>query len=270
MEHFLNNNNNAICYYHEGNGDIIVLLHGFGEDKSIWKHQIDFLKNYFQLIVPDLPGTGKSRLLQSSNIQIEDYADWLYQFLKNVISPNSKIVLLGHSMGGYITLAYAKKYPENLSGFGLIHSTAFADSNEKKDIRNRGIETIKSYGAASFIKNTIPNLFAKSFKEKHPLIIEELIEKGKSFTHLSLIQYYKSMMNRPDSTQVLLQASVPVLFVMGTEDIAAPINDMLQQCHLPKMSDILILENVAHMGMLEATDKLNNKLLSYLKIVFSN
>ncbi|MBS4044213.1 MAG: alpha/beta hydrolase [Chitinophagaceae bacterium] len=270
MEQIIHNINGSICYEHEGKGQVVVLLHGFGEDKSIWNHQINFLKNYYQLIIPNLPGTGKSSLLQGLNIQIEDYADWLFHFLQHFINPSQKIILLGHSMGGYIGLAYAKKYAETLAGFGLIHSTAFTDSDEKKEIRKRAIDTINEYGAASFLKNTIPNLFASSFKENNPTIINELIAQGKTLSKESLIQYYKAMMNRPDSSEVLKQSSVAVLFIMGKEDVAAPLQDVLQQCHLPKISDILILDNVAHMGMLEATEQINEKLLSYLQMVLSN
>lgn len=258
MHQILHLQQNTISYLNEGIGDVVILLHGFGEDKDIWFQQINYLKSKYQIITPDLPGTGNSTLIDGENISIDDYAVWLFDFLKHIIQPKRKVVLLGHSMGGYITLAFAKKYSETLVAFGLIHSSAFADSKEKKETRKRAIETIEEYGAFAFIRNTIPNLFSKQFKEKHSSAIEALIEKGKSFTVATLIQYYQIIMNRNDSTEILKNVEVPVLFVMGEEDIAVPIQDVLQQCHLPKKSYVHILENVGHMGMIEATEKMNN------------
>jgi pimeloyl-ACP methyl ester carboxylesterase len=254
-----------ISYYHEGAGDVIVLLHGFGEDKDIWLNQLAELKKSHQVIVPDLPGTGNSILLEGNDISIETYTHWLFEFINHIISPQHKIILLGHSMGGYITLAYANKYPETLTAFGLIHSTAFADSLEKKEVRKKGIETISEYGAYAFLKNTIPNLFSKQFKITQKEKVEALIAKGKNFTSQALQQYTKAMMNRNNATDILTKTALPVLFVIGTEDIAAPMQDVLQQCHLPKKSYVHVLENVGHMSMIEAPEKLNQILKSFVE-----
>lgn len=265
MQLFLHLHQNKISYYNEGKGKIIVLLHGFGEDKNIWQNQIDLLKPKYQIIIPDLPGSGNSSLLEGNNISIDDYANWLFKFINHVVPPQQKIILLGHSMGGYITLAYAKKYSKTLTAFGLIHSTAFADSEEKKEVRKKGIEAIKEYGSYVFLKNTIPNLFSKQFKATQKGKVEALIEKGKEFTSIALQQYTKAMMNRKDATEILIKTDLPVLFVMGTEDIAAPLQDVLQQCHLPRKSYVHIVEHVAHMSMLEASDKLNNFIENFVE-----
>ena len=124
----------TISYSVQGKGKPVVLLHGFGEDSSIWDQQVLFLKEHCLLIVPDLPGSGKSDLLklkvEPDPISIDDYADCIYSLLQHEAIPFC--IMLGHSMGGYITLAFAEKYPLLLEGFGLIHSTAYADSEEKK------------------------------------------------------------------------------------------------------------------------------------------
>ena len=257
-----------VSYTDIGVGNILVLLHGFGEDGSVWKLQVDYLAKFFRVIVPDISGSGDSSLLNQAVVSIEDYADSIRQFLESInTDKEAKITLLGHSMGGYVTLAYARLFPQRLNGFGLIHSTAFADSEEKKKVRVRGIETIKQYGAYAFLKNTIPNLFGADFKQKNPQEINNLIERGMQFTEAALEQYYIAMMNRGDATEVLKESIVPVLFVMGTEDIAAPLQDVLQQCHLPQQSHIHILENVGHMGMMEATDKLNVSIKNFIDFV---
>lgn len=254
----------TIHYKLVGKGTPVLLLHGFGEDSSIWNEQIKALQNNCLLIVPDLPGTGasewnnvnsKGSMANPSLFTIDQLSESVYALLQN--EHISQCYLLGHSMGGYITLAYAKKYSTTLKGFGLIHSTAFADSEEKKKNRLRGIEMMEKYGGYAFLKTTLPNLFGEKFKKTDPEIIDTLIKKAASFSTPSLQAYYYAMMQRPDQTELLRGNSLPVLFVLGTEDVAAPLNDVLQQTHLPLKSYIHILEATGHMGMLESTDRIN-------------
>ncbi|OIR12847.1 2-hydroxy-6-oxo-6-(2'-aminophenyl)hexa-2,4-dienoic acid hydrolase [mine drainage metagenome] len=273
-----------IFYRVEGKGKPVVLIHGFPEDGSIFNRQIDFLKEHCLLIVPDLPGSGLSELLDnrtqitenrmtddgdktvirhpSSYISIDDYADCIKAMLEH--ENISSCIMLGHSMGGYITLAFAEKYQNLLSGFGLIHSTAFADNEEKKSNRQKAIDFMEEHGAFAFVKTGIPNLFSLQSKEAFPQKIASLIEKSKDVSTKACQQYYAAMMNRPDRTHVLKGNPLPVLFVIGEEDVAAPLNDLLQQIDLPESVYIHILKGVGHMSMLEAPDDLNKFLLDYI------
>ncbi|CAN5468170.1 alpha/beta hydrolase [soil metagenome] len=258
--------NAEIVYKAEGKGMPVFLLHGFGEDATVWNKQTSFLKDHCRLLIPDLPGSGLSAFDTNNtgdSESIEYYADVIDALLEyeNIES----CIMLGHSMGGYITLAFAEKYPNRLKGFGLIHASAFADGEEKKQNRLKGIAMMEAYGAYAFLKNTTPNLFAAKFKTIHPGNVEALIEKGRSFSTSVLQQYYKAMMNRPDRTQVLKESSIPVLFILGSDDVAAPMKDVLKQTHLPKISFIHILEDTGHMGMWEDAEKLNNAILEFIK-----
>jgi pimeloyl-ACP methyl ester carboxylesterase len=265
----------TIFYRTEGTGNPVVLIHGFAEDGTIWDNQIEFLKNYFLLITPDLPGSGKSFInnnedkflstVSSQLATIEYYADCIKAILEEEKISNP--VIIGHSLGGYITLAFAEKYPFSLKAFGLFHSTAYADSEEKKNTRRKSIEFIRKHGAAEFIKQSMPNLFSDVFKQQHPGIIEELIKRYDNFNAGSLVSYYEAMILRPDRTAVLQNFKGPVLFIMGEKDNAVPLEQSLKQCHLPGLSYIHIPENTAHMGMLEATKSVNTFLLSFIKNV---
>lgn len=270
MEKHLDYNNVTIHYYIEGNGLPLIFVHGFGEDATVWDEQKEFLKQYCKIIIPDLPGSGKSIFKASAPEQkagtIEFYAECIHAIAneENIL----QCIMLGHSMGGYITLAFAEQYANRLKGFGLVHSTAFADSDEKKKNRKKGIELIGEYGSAAFIKNTTPNLFAQKFKTEQPAKIEELIAKGKDFSAMALQQYYTAMMNRPDRTSVLQNSEVPVLFILGTEDVAAPLTDVLQQVKLPEIAYIHIFENAGHMGMWENATGTNKAIQSFIADVF--
>ncbi|MBL0182390.1 MAG: alpha/beta hydrolase [Chitinophagaceae bacterium] len=250
-----------IFYHIIGKGRPVILIHGFGEDGEIWNKQVDFLKDHFQLIIPDLPGSGQSELIKDMSIE------GMAEVIKAILTEEKieQCDLIGHSMGGYITLAFAEKYPHMLSSFGLVHSSAFADSEEKKAARLKSIEFISKNGAYDFLRTAIPGLFGKHWSPDHQREIEGLVEKGRNFTSEALVQYYQAMINRPDRTHVLKTFAKPILFIIGEQDNAVPFAQSLQQCYLPDQSHIHILRHSAHMGMWEETTAVNNFLLAFLQ-----
>lgn len=283
--------NKKICYRISGNGKPVILIHGFGEKAEVWNNQIEFLKNKFQLIIPDLPGSGQSEM--TDDMSMEGMAEVIKTIIDTETSQNSSeggaldthstemtyvysdyknppsegreaVCIIGHSMGGYITLAFAEKYPEYVSSFGLFHSSAFADSEEKKITRRKGIEFIKQNGAFEFLKTATLNLFSQQTKNENPGLIDKQIASLNNFSADTLVSNYEAMMLRPDRTDVLRKAMVPVLFIMGKYDVAIPVEDGLKQCHLPDNSYIHILHQSGHMGMLEEPDKSNLILEKFL------
>jgi pimeloyl-ACP methyl ester carboxylesterase len=250
-----------IFYRIIGSGNPVVLIHGFGEDSTVWNKQIESLKNKFQFIVPDLPGSGKSEMID--DMSVEGMA-WVIKQIIDIELELSKITIIGHSMGGYITLAFADKYAEYLSAFGLFHSTAYADNEEKKSVRRKGIEFINESGAFEFLKKAVPNLFSPNSKKQFPGLIEGFISSLRNFSPKALVSYYEAMIQRPDRSAVLKNASVPVLFIMGEFDNAVPLQDGLEQCHLPEKSYIHILHQSGHMGMLEEPDTSRRMLENFL------
>ncbi len=268
----------SISYRVTGKGKTVVLLHGFGEDGEIWNDQVQYLKNDFRVLVPDLPGSGRSEMI--SDMSIEGMAEVVKEMLNIELQKFPLLEhpdhfgkgaegVIGHSLGGYITLAFAEKYPDLLHAFGLVHSSAFADGEEKKSARLKSIEFIQNNGAYKFLKTSIPGLFrcqdgSKPSDTYIAGLMNNLIEKGHQFTPEALIQYYKAMMARPDRTAVLKNFNGPVLFIIGKHDMAVPFPQSLQQCYLPAQSHVHILRNSAHMGMLEETGGVNIMLKHFL------
>ena len=249
----------ALIHYRvTGYGTPVVLLHGFGEDGQIWKRQIDFLQDQYHLIIPDLPGSGRSELIRKEGAGIETYAACIRQILdeENI----SHCVMIGHSMGGYIALAYHEHYGDSLLSWGLFHSTAFADSDEKIQNRKKAIDFILQQGSGAFLQTSIPGLFCN--QETSNQMIRELVLQGQVFDAEALVQYYEAMMKRPDRTRQLKESRSPVLFVLGEYDQAVPFNQGLEQCHIPERSSVYILRNSGHMGMLEEPER-SNEILAY-------
>jgi pimeloyl-ACP methyl ester carboxylesterase len=251
-----------VVYRVAGTGQPVVLLHGFGEDGTIWQQQITFLQNYFQMIVPDLPGSGLSDMID--DMSMEGLATCIDYVVQQEGIEN--FVLIGHSMGGYVTLAYVEQYVEKLKGFGLFHSTAFADSEEKKATRQKGIRFIQEHGPYEFLKTSTPNLYSPATKQKAPALIEKHLQSVKDFSAPALIAYYQAMIARPDRTHLLKQTTLPVLFILGKWDAAVPLEDGLKQCHMPQLSYIHVLSQSGHMGMVEEVEKSYGILKEYLSV----
>ena len=252
--------NKKIFYRITGIGSPVMFVHGFGEHGNVFKNQVEYLKDKFQLIVPDLPGSGQSELID--DMSMEGMAEVLHSIIheENI----DRCPVIGHSMGGYITLALMDSYPNHVSALGLFHSTTFADTEEKKETRKKGIEFIKQHGAFEFLKTSTPNLFSPNSKEQIPNSITTFIESLKDLTPESLIAYYEAMMSRPDRTSILKNTKDPVLFIAGEHDVAIPLNDVLKQCHLPEKSYFHVLKKSGHMGMMEETQNANRILEEFL------
>lgn len=257
--------NKIVGYKKGGKGDGVILLHGFGENNSVWDEQIGFLERNYRVIAPDIPGSGTSEL--TINVGMEAIADMV-----KIIAEAEKLgrfVLIGHSMGGYVTLAFAEKYPQLLKGCGLFHSTALPDDEEKKATRRKGIEFIKKYGADMFLDMQPGNLYTKETQKTNPKLVEDFQKNNVGFSNKALIAYYEAMIARPDRTRVLAHINVPVLFILGEQDTIIPLRNILPQTTLPSISYITILKKSGHMGMLEeplASNMAINDFLSEMSI----
>lgn len=244
--------NKKICYKVEGEGNPVLLLHGFAEDGRVWNRQVDSLKNNCRLIIPDLPGSGASEML-GGEVRLEDFAEAIKAIVDEEIDfkNGNQFSIIGHSMGGYITLAFAEKYSGLLNGLGLFHSSSFADDEQKKETRRKGIDFIQKNGAALFLKNTIPNLFSEKTKAEAPEMIEKLIALSKVFKAEALIQYYEAMIKRPDRSPILKSFKKPVLIIAGMHDNAVPVQSSLSQSYLAAVTYFHVLKFSGHMGMWE-------------------
>jgi pimeloyl-ACP methyl ester carboxylesterase len=259
-----------IFYRTIGEGPVIVLLHGVPFDGSLWSNQFNAFPEY-KLIVPDLPGSGRSEMID--DMSMEGMAECVKDIIVHETAslyfksgePHS-VVVIGHSMGGYITLALAEKHPELLNGFGLFHSTSYADSEERKEGRKKTIDLLQQKGTVEFVKNSLSNLFSPFSKEQKPELIEEQISIASKFPADALIAYQTAMMERKDRREVLTNATVPVLFVFGNQDNVIPLKDGLEQSALANNSLVHVLENSGHTGMKEEPGKTNQILLEYLSL----
>ncbi len=261
MQKNLSFQNKKIHYIVRGQGQPVMLVHGFAEDHRVWDLQVAQLEKRFMLILPDLPGSGSSELTQ--DVSMENLAGSLHAILEK--EKIDSAVMLGHSMGGYVTLAFVEKYPSMLKALGLVHSTAYADTEEKKQNRKKGIDFITAHGVQEFLKTTTPNLFSDHTKQYNPGLVEALINQYKDMDAAALKAYYEAMMQRPDRTEMLKNFSRPVLFLAGEQDSVIPYEDVVQQSGLALLSYLHVLHLSGHMGMWEEPNESSFILEEFIK-----
>jgi pimeloyl-ACP methyl ester carboxylesterase len=247
-----------LAYFDEGKGEqTILLIHGFGEDNTIWKNQIAFLSAHYRIIAPNLPGVHCKPLAlhHSQAPSIRMYVEVLHDLMHHLHIEHYYIV--GHSMGGYIGLSFADYFVNHVQGLLLLHSTTYEDNEAKKISRMKVAEFIQEWGVSKYLETATPNLFGDAFKKTNPAAIQNVIDSGTDISQDAMIQYVFAMRNRKAMTHLLQQSILPMWMIAGDADLAVPIQDSLEQIKLLPSPNSLVLKEVGHMGMLEATDQVN-------------
>lgn len=242
----------------------IVMLHGFMENQRMWDKIANRLKEHFMVITVDLPGHGLSESV--SDIHTMD----MMAIAVNKVLRELDVkycIMIGHSMGGYVTLAYARKYPGKLRGIGLFHSHAAADNPEQKVNRNRMIEIVEQ-DKLGFIRSFFPDLFSPSNVENYRDEIESFIKHATEMEKNGISAALEGMKLRLSSIDILTYSRYPVLFIIGKQDSRIPAQKILDQVILPSYSEIHILDNVGHMGFIEARSETTAAILHFAQKIY--
>lgn len=249
-----------ISFKQKGTGVPILFLHGFCADSSIWNDFILQFPNHFLLRI-DLPGFGLSEQIPAYSIT--RYAD----VIKAVLDAHKieQCIFIGHSMGGYVALEFAKKYPDRLKGLCLFHSHPYQDTSEKTVTRQKSIDFIKTNGHIYYVKQLIPALFPPGYAGSNHLEVAKLVYTASKYSADNIVAGLEAMMDRSDNADVLEQLDFPILFIVGKEDTIVP----QYQAAMAKatIASIEILPDVAHMGMLESPKKCGKRIKAYLKLL---
>ena len=204
----------TIYYSTQGEGNPIVLLHGFLESSSIWEPFISEFGKRRQIVCIDLPGHGKSEVLAEEH-SMELMAEVVEQVLKEL--QLEKIDLLGHSMGGYVALAFVEKHPEMVNRLILLNSTSVADTDEKKENRDRSAELVQKNKKA-YISMAISNLLTAENNLRFQDQVEALKTEAMQFPTEGITAALKGMKNRTDRTGVLKHFPGKKFMLTGEQD----------------------------------------------------
>jgi pimeloyl-ACP methyl ester carboxylesterase len=254
-------------YQDEGNGDIVlVLIHGFMSDLRVWSYYVFSYMREIRVITIDLLGHGQSEWFENTPSTMELQA----QAVKTVLDHLNikECVMVGHSMGGYVSLAFAEAYPQYIKGLCLLHSHALPDGNNVKEKREQTCNIINQ-NRANFIISFIPNLFAPASRDKFYYEIKDLQDSALDSKAEGLILAQKGIATRTSKIELLRTIDIPVLFIIGKQDPRIQLDMVIAQASFPKHSEVLILDNVGHMGHIESRDIIKRRLLSFTYSCFA-
>ncbi len=250
-----------------GEGPALMLIHGFPATGELWSDVWEPLSKDYKVIMPDLPGSGDSKRAKDE-LTMELMAEAMQLVLAT--EGIKQAVIAGHSMGGYTAIAFAEMYPEMMKGLVMVHSLATDDYDEKKENRRKSISLIEKGGKEAFVKQMIPALFSESFKQKHPEVVKNHIDKGLEQDAESLIAFYNAMINRPNRLHVLAGAGFAVQWIIGQEDNIASPAKVLQQTTLASVNFVTVYDDCAHMCMIEQPAKIIDDMSAFCRYCYVN
>ncbi len=239
-----------VSFTDEGKGKVVVFLHGFLAAKEVWESFSTTLSKSQRVITIDLLGHGKTDCLSYVHT-MEEMAEAVESVLNHL--KLRKYFLVGHSLGGYVSLAMAENNPDNLKGLVLFHSSAKADSLQRKKDRERVAKIVKT-NTELFINEAIPNLFNTKVKP-YKRGIAKLKKLANNTSIQGVVAALEGMKIRLDREIVLKFSPYPILFIIGKEDPILPYQDLVIQSSIAENGSHILLDKVGHMGLEEAAEE---------------
>jgi pimeloyl-ACP methyl ester carboxylesterase len=253
----VNVNGIQLAYIRRGDGPTLVLLHGFPLDHHLWDEVVPLLEDTFDLILPDLRGFGESTIVDSQS-SMDDYASDIAGLLDQL--EIQKAAIAGHSMGGYVALAFARLFPDRLSGLGLVSSQVLADPPERKEGRYKSAADVATNGIGGVVEAMAPKFTSD---EKLQAYARASMERQQPAAFIGAL---KAMAERADSTLLLSSLRdgyasqggafhFPLVLIHGDSDLLIPIDRSREvKAALPHVH-LVEISGAGHMPMMEATEK---------------
>ena len=252
-----------ICDSQKGDA-CIVLLHGYLESMLVWDDFVPYLYKEVRVVTLDLPGHGIS-VVQGEKHSMEFLADTVADALHAL--GIERCTLVGHSMGGYVALAFCERHPEMLDGLVLFSSTPNPDTPEKADNRRREIALVQA-GKKELLARVAPSAgFAEENRDRMKDYIEDLTEQVFITEDSGIVALLNGMIDRKDQNEMLRQTKVPVLFILGRKDNYIPVEVAEKMVANHPEAEVVWLEHSGHMGFLEEPETAAAALLEFVRKV---
>lgn len=242
----INVNGIQLAYERRGGGTPLVLLHGFPLDHHLWEEVAPLVEDEFDVILPDLRGFGDSTIVDSP-YGMDDYASDIASLLDHLNIQRAAIV--GHSMGGYVALAFARRYPERLSGLGLVSTQVLADPPERKEGRYKSAADVAANGIGSVVEAMTPKFTAD---ERLQSYARASMERQQPAAYIGAL---KAMAERVDFTNLLSSFHVPVVVIHGDSDSLIPIDRAREVKEALPQAHLVEIPGAGHMPMMEAKER---------------
>lgn len=248
----------------KGQGEPVILLHGFPLDHRMWQSQVDALSSKYRVITPDLRGMGQSDV-PVTNISIDQYADDILIMMDKM--DIQKAALGGFSMGGYVAFALLRKAPERFTALIFANTRPEADGPEARKNRMNMAVALYDKGAAAAKDAMLPKLLTEETAKEQPALVESLSEVMASMPAEGLVHASLAMAFRPDSVELLSLISVPTLVIAGEKDPVAPPDVMRKMAEAISGASFHVIPAASHLAPMEKSEAFNALLLEFLKDV---
>lgn len=253
----------------QGHGPVVVLVHGFPLEHRMWQHQIDALSASYRVIAIDLPGFGASPLPahavdNDNTMDMDDYARSIAAALDSR-KVSKRVHLVGFSMGGYISFAFARLFPDRLASLTLVDTKAAPDTADGAKGRLETARKVLAEGSDVVAEAMSCKLFARITCLERPHLVEETKQLMASQSPQGVAAALGAMARRPDSTPDLASIRIPTLVLVGLEDAITPPFEMKKVADALPQSQYIKIADAGHLTTLEQPGEVNQALLSFLE-----
>jgi pimeloyl-ACP methyl ester carboxylesterase len=242
----------------------VILLHGFCEHKAMWAGQVKSLSACCRVEAIDLCGFGDN---DSTAVSMEHYAQNVIEQM-NVLDMDDAIII-GHSMGGYVALDMLARFPNRLTGLGLVHSQAAADDKDRLNARQKQIDFLSRYDTEPYLKPFSEQLVSEE-NRKDGEMLQRTWELVRHTNKTAITNALVAMMSRTDHTQLLKNSSIPMLWLLGAKDDFIPLKVGLEQAATCTQASLHVMQDVGHLAPFEAQEETNTILEQFIKWVASS
>ena len=250
-----------IDYRDQGSGLPVILIHAFPLDQRMWDDQIQPLGNICRVITLDLRGLGESGA-PSAEYSLTDMASDVRGLMRRLSI--DRAVLVGLSMGGYVSMAFYREYPDGLLGLVLSDTRIGADTEEGRARRFASAKKAEQQGAAAIAADIVPVLLGRTSIDQRPRVVERVTRMAESNSPRGIACAQRAMANRPDSRLLMASAGFPVLLICGEEDTLSPPAEMEEMQRGIPGATLKVIERAGHLPNMEQPDKFNSILSGFI------
>jgi len=249
-----------VAYTDKGEGPTLVFVHGFPLNRECWNHQIEAFKDSHRVIAPDLPGFGGSEPGQGA-ASMKAFAEGLFTLCHEL--QTGPIVLVGHSMGGYIALAFAKAFPTLLSGLVLVDTKAGGDEAKVAAGRRETAKKVEAEGFGTVVEAMSPNMLSPDNTD------QGMAHAVRGFMWSSsakgVIDALLGMAERPDEREHIKEIRVPTLVVTGADDKIVPPSESTALAAAIPGARLVVIPSSGHLVAFEQPGAFDGALRTWLE-----
>lgn len=251
-----------MAYDDIGDGDPLLLLHGFPFDREMWTPQFKGLADSYRLLAPDYPGFGASGSATEA-LTVDSLADLMADFL-DAIGVMGTVVVIGLSMGGYVALAMARQQRQRLRGLVLADTKAEPDDDAAKAGRDAMCVVAREDGATGVFEKLLPKILSDATRTKNPTVVDEVRRIATRQSSTAIVSALMALRDRPDATAGLEQIAVPTLILVGEHDKITPPSVAESMSKRILGSQLAIIPGAGHLSNLEAPEVFNTEIRNFI------